>query len=184
MKYNFFSGSNRWTDSRVHDQRSDKSWSSWPWEECRSRSSGRSALLCHLCSSSAARPKASRPGLIDALLTHKTHDTDLPIHLQPKRDHGFVISVSALLANPDHHCLRRTHRHWRGPRKGSILGTRASSCRVWTSQLTSQWRLALSLCWTPWCTWWQSCLRPGPGSRTASRHGTPDPVGETEQDAG
>lgn len=45
--------------------------SGWPWEGCRSRSSGQSVLLCRLCSSWAAQQEASRPDLADALLTHR-----------------------------------------------------------------------------------------------------------------
>lgn len=94
-----------------------------------------------------------------------------------KRDWGLLLAF--WLSHISFEQSSKTHRHWRGPRKGSISGTRASACLAWTSQLTFRWRPVLLLCWTPWCTWWQSCLQPGPGSRTASRHGTPDPVCET-----
>lgn len=71
-----------------------------------------------------------------------------------------------------------THRRWRGPHTASTLARTASSCQVGTSPPASQWRPALSLCWTPGCTWWQSYRQRDPGSRTASRRGTPSPVQE------
>lgn len=69
-----------------------------------------------------------------------------------------------------------TYRHWHGPHTGNIWARTASSCLAWISQPMSRWHPVSLLCWTLWCTLWQSCRQPGLGSRTASHHGTPSPI--------
>lgn len=69
-----------------------------------------------------------------------------------------------------------THPRWRGLHTASIWARRAFSCRAGISRPASRSRPAWWLYWTRGCTWWRSSRLLGPGSKSASRHGTPTPT--------
>lgn len=72
------------------------------------------------------------------------------------------------------------HLHSRGSRRARTRGWTASSCPAGTSRPASRSRSGSWRCWTRGCTWWPPSGQ-SPGSRTASRRGTPTPAGKRKQ---